>query len=77
MELLIVVDGMLYDIIGVADELLKLILITGVGWCAVFFAVDDVVALGTPDAEMAEYFGFEGIVDDGKFFGCGGCERLG
>lgn len=45
---------MLYDIIGVADELLKLILITGVWWCAAFFAVDDVVAPGTPDAEMAE-----------------------
>lgn len=53
---MVVCDGMLYDIIGVADELLKLILITGVGWCAVFFAVADDVddALGTPDAEMAE-----------------------
>lgn len=52
---MVVVDGMLYDIIGVADELLKLILITGVWWWAVCFAVDDdVVAFGTPDAEMAE-----------------------
>lgn len=71
---MVVCDGMLYDIIGVADELLKLILITGVGWCAVFFAVADDVddALGTPDAEMAEQFGFDELVDDGKCFGSDG-----
>lgn len=56
MELLIVVDGMLYDIIGVADDVLKLILITGVWLCAaVCFIVDDDAALCTPvNGEMAE-----------------------